>query len=495
MTDLKMLLSVLLSEHLSTESPVENFLESRTTLLSKLAYGIATDRYKTDKDALTDLYGQVKDLHALQILKSKLKKKALASLLLKDIVSVEANQREATKHQLSKSLAQANLLLQFGARTLAIKVLKRVVTIGSTFELNDIVFDALGLLKMHYWYIGDQKSFSSYREQVDGLLQVLTSEHFAESSYQEFSIPFVKSKSPREIAIPKIESAISVLDSIPPKSSSFVIVLNTFKLKILLKQIEGDPIAIIRECSAALLYLKRHPHLSSDSLLAFLLLNQCEAFEQTRLHRKILELLPKLRVLIKQHNPNRLAVERLAAISYLHCGEYGIAEQTIHDAMQLPYYQIALPHQKEDFIIYQAYLELIQYLTGDHLPASFSNLSDVRRKTTSSSKDKLGNNIHLIILKTLQYVISKDYNRLTQIDKILDNYLYRYLRGEKKYSKAATFFTMLRIVIREDLNKNTIQKKSAPYYNKLIKYSKDRVFEYNEIIFYEILWDMLLLKL
>ena len=431
MKEIKNILTVLNSNNLEKELALGDFIQTHKSLLSKLAFGIITDKYQTDYEAMNDLYGNVGSTHVLRLLKSKLNKRALSSLLMTEITNSNVNKREAMKHEMFKELIQVNLLLQFGSRTEAIKLLKRVLANTDAYSVYEPLPYMYSLFRMHYWYVGDQKQFNYASSMLEQSLTMLSNEYKAEEQYQRCTIFFVKSKYPKASGTTQIKSAIRQISKFERRDKSFVITSNLFKLRILLFQVENEHSKVIAECHKALKYLKDNKDLYNNTLQAYLLLTQCESFEQKHMHKEVIKTLPQLRLLIKPHSPNILLVERLAAIAYLRLKDHKNAMGVVKEVYELPYFKIALPHQREEFQIIGAYSELVMILcssfSGVPKLSAQLNASILRGKMKSSTSDKLGNNIHLIILRTVCYIAIKDFEKLSHQDKIIDNYLYRYI--------------------------------------------------------------------
>ena len=276
MKEIKNILTVLNSNNLKKELVLGDFMQTRKSLLSKLAFGIITDKYQTDYEAMNDLYGNVGNTHVLRLLKSKLKKRAMSSLLMTEITNSNVNKREAIKHETFKELIQVNLLLQFGSRSVAIKLLKRVLSNANAYLVYEPLPYIYSLFRMHFWYLGDQKKYNNASSMLEYSLTMLSNEFKAEEQYQRCTISFVRSKYPKASVTTQIKSAIRQISQFERRDNSFVVTSNLYKLRILLFQVENEHVKVIAECRKALTYLKDNKHLHNNTLHAYLLLTQCE---------------------------------------------------------------------------------------------------------------------------------------------------------------------------------------------------------------------------
>jgi hypothetical protein len=79
-----------------------------------------------------------------------------------------------------------------------------------------------------------------------------------------------------------------------------------------------------------------------------------------------------------------------------------------------------------------------------------------------------------------------------QADKTLDNYLYRYLGRSNEHKRTVVFLRLLRIVIREDLDKKRIVRMAEKHSRSFASHALSSHVEPFEIVPYEQLWSALL---
>lgn len=497
MEELKKMLAVLTSDHLEVEKSLDDVKEKGKSLLMKLASGIYSGKYTSDIDALKDLYGNVGHQHAFLLLKSKLRHKILATLLLSEIKTTTYSPREALGYQLNKLLIDAHLLLNFGARDTGIKLLNKIIAQAKRSELNDILLQSLRLLRPHYWHLGEIVTHKKISIEINRVNQVVSNEIKAEEAYQEITILFAKSNAKRSYLVKELAVTISDLEHISKNYASFTVSINILRLRILSFQLQDKHDEVISECKKAILFLKKNRHLSNNILQAFFLLTECEAYSSKRMDNEVIKSISRLHRIIPDRSPNKVALDTLAFIAFTRLGKFSEAKHIIDNTFQVPTFMSLPEHTKEEWLIYRNYLSIIMQLKEGNTVQFINSTNNAKSsspnyKLATVSKDKLGRNVTKVILETLEYILSRNYNKLQQIDKSLDNYLYRYLNGNKDYVRTITFLTMLRIVIREELDTDQIRKKSAKYLNKLQAISKSNMIEPIEILPYETLWLLLL---
>ena len=485
MNDIKDIIKVLESVHLEKQKTLDLF--DKDSLIARLANGIAASKYTTDREAAQDLYGTLFEKRSFQILKSKLKQRALNTLLVCDIKSRENNPHDAMKHDLSRQLVEANLLLSFGSRATGVKILQKVMAGSSHYLLNQIYMQSVIQLRAHYWFTGNKKMYDDLSTRLERTLEVIAAEKHAEELFCDASIAFSNSRSISATPAAAVHRSAKEIERYRKFSKeSYIIAFNDFNLHILDFQVHNRHEEVIAKCDEALAYFRKRPHLESIPLKIYFLFAKCEAQFYRREFHRMLRSLEQLRKMLPARSSNRIIVERLAFMAYMHIGNdeacAAILERVRTDSNISAFLK---GNNESEWELFAAFAE-IAAAKGRR---GFEFTSTLPKK----SKDKEGMNISVLVCQTSRCILSKDYARLLLLDKGMDNYIYRYLTSRKIHRRSLLFLKMLRIVIRKEFDKAAIEKQTE----KNLKLLRESPFSFDfvEIVPYERLWELLMKSL
>ena len=157
--------------------------------------------------------------------------------------------------------------------------------------------------------------------------------------------------------------------------------------------------------------------------------------------------------------------------------------QQIHSNAQ---YKHANPVLKERWFIYNAYLEFIENYQNDG-NYKFS-LSKFANDIPSVSQDKSGFNLAARILSILFYIGRNDLDNAMQHIDALRVYQSRHLKDDSN-ARSNLFVKLLSVMEKKSFNyKELKQQKEVTVLKENYEH---QIMQESEIIFYDILWEML----
>ena len=491
MKELKSILSVLSSDFLEHSQLLSGTLVKEQSLVKRIIAIAGETEAITDQDAAKRVYGTPYNKHAFETLKSHVKQRALANLLICDIKPKGPYSREAVQFKLLKMIAQADLLLAFGARPTAIKQLQKVQLTAKRYSFNELLLLSSHALRKHFWFYGMVKAYRDIVRKMDATLKVLEDEYKGEQFYETATMPFVKSKAKQLNQVRAMKKAIDQIKKIKSLPNSYSLKIHLYKLNVSYSQVIEDNLGVVTECQRAIKFLRSTKANYSLKLHAHFFFAHCESLFAMKKYDELIEHLSILRELITDKNPNRLAVERLAFLSFLRTQQLDKAEVTLTTVHNLTSLASVLKRHKEEWLLYREYLGLASRIyTNDSKrfkPREKGQLQEV-------SKDKLGSNVAILILDCCRLLLERDYKELEKIDKKIDNYLYRHLNKEPDLKRSATILKMFRVAIHEEGHPERTKAKVGQYL-PTIHSNVNTVYDSIEVIPYDKIWSLLLKRL
>lgn len=489
MNELKSILSILSSPHLREEPTIDKIDTVKGALLVKLFTNAKENNYLSDEDAARDIYGESLDMHAFRQLKSKLRQRALNTLLLRDIITEQVNPRAAYKHRLFRSYIEANLLMEFGARNIANKIVEKCAKEARKYYLYDVDLVCTEFMRTHYWFTDEKKKFEIANLHLKKIVEILRQEYRAQELYQRCMIPHVSSLAKRPDLLKTISLSLKEIRSLSSYKDSFVIPSHYFQLRLVYLDQKGNFEQISSECKVALKFFQKKKALAPNSLIGSILMSDCEAFIFQRKYTSALGLLTQMRNAITAESANRLIVERFGFLAYLNIPDLRNARMLIKDILASKPYRGTRPMQKEEWLLLDGYMNLRDAFEQNNKGVG---LVPISHSLPLRSKDKLGSNITIVLYECMRAIVQRNFNEILRCDKGLDNYLYRYLNGKPGYKRTIYFMKMLRILIKEDFDLVKVKKKTDRFLKLLQTRDAKNVLEPIEIIPYEVLWEMLI---
>ncbi|HEY6171223.1 MAG TPA: hypothetical protein VIX80_03085 [Candidatus Kapabacteria bacterium] len=489
MNELKSILSILSSPHLREDPTLEKIELVKGSLLAKLYTNTKKNNYLSDEDAARDIYGESLDMHAFHQLKSKLRQRALNTLLLRDIITEELNPRKTRKHRLFRSYIEANLLMEFGARNIANKIIEKCAKEAREYYLYDVDLVCTEFMRTHYWFTDEKKKFEMANSHLKTITEILRQEYRAQELYQRCVIPHVSSLAKRPDLLKMISLSLKEIRSLSFYKDSFVIPSHYFQLRLVYLDQKGDFEQISSECKEALKFLRKKKALAPNSLIGSVLVSDCEAYIFQRKYVNALGLLGEMRNSISAESFNRLIVERFGFLAYLNIPDLRNAQKLIKDILSSKLYSKSRPMQKEEWMLLDGYMNLREALEQKNRG---THLAPISHSLPLRSKDKLGSNITIVLYECMRALVQRNFEEILRCDKGLDNYLYRYLNGKPGYKRTIYFMKMLRILVKEDFDLVKVKKKTDRFLKLLQIRDAKNVLEPIEIIPYEELWELLI---
>src|SRR5688572_15853352 len=375
MNELRHILSILSSPHLREEPTIDKIDQVKGALLVKLFTNAKTNNYVSDEEAARDTYGESFDMHAFRQLKSKLRQRALNTLLLRDIVTEEVNPREARKHRLFRSYIEANLLKGFGALNIANKIVEKCAKEAREFYLYDVDLVCTEFMRTHYWFTDERKKFEVENAHLKKITEILRQEHRAQELYQRCMMPHVNSLAKRPDLLKTIALSLREIRSLSCYQDSFVIPSHYFQLRLVYLDQKGDFEQISSECKKALKFLRKKKALAPNQLIGSVLTSDCEAFIFLRKYTNALGLLSELRGIVAAESSHRLNVEKFGFLAYLNVHDLRNARKLIKDILSSRLYTKSRPMVQEEWVLFDRYMDLREALEQGNRGVGLTSVS------------------------------------------------------------------------------------------------------------------------
>lgn len=486
--------------------PVKNFHEEELdgTKLRQLYEGVASGVLQSDDEAANVLYGtDASDKRYIML------RKNLTDRLLQTLVQYDYSKRLPAlvneKSWCIRSMFGITMLLSFGAVESAIRLVEKVLRRAEQFHFTDIRVQCLQILREKVSLRGDTDKYEEYDAALKSTLALQQAELEAEEMCQRIEIHFTRSSAEQPHIADLAEKYLRRLKILTKSGSSFVLDINTFRIKLYMLQIRHEYRAALKVCTEADAYLLDHPEFSSRSRRAEFMLTAMMCCLKMREYTQALEYGSLCSDLFAEGRYNWYLTLGTNLLLALHTADFDHALNIYVQAMSNKGIEELPEFQREKWLIYGAYLNLAlekQWLfTSPAARRKFSKIIrsfDLWTSLPAASQDKKGLKISIQTIEMLSLAGDEDAQGILTRLKLIQRHI-RKNQGDKndnneEYLRTIQFLQMIRILVRSKFNKRIARRKAQPHYEALqaLPRNAERFVEGIEVIPYEQLWEWLI---
>jgi hypothetical protein len=489
MENLKELVNIINKRKLSQIEVFDKSLISRKdTLFAKFYDAIAEGRIKSDEDAVEYLYGSYKESINYRKLKSRFKNRLLNTLYFIDINS--ASEKDPSKKayfDCVNRLYLSNILLRYAEnRSASIQLILETYSLAKKNNFFDILKEYSYKLLVFYGMTGDEKK---YEEEYTAYLKYSKEyelEQKAQIIYTRVLMATNNTKKDRAQIIEEIRGYKEEILALLGESKSLVIFFMSIRILLFYYEMLGDNKNINAACDNFLNnYKNYYTSIFSDNYLNTIHIYKLKSLFDLRQYDESLQLIQK--ILPASKGVSYLAVREFEMKIFLNTQQVNKARQVLEQIKASVVYKNANAALKERWFIYNAYLEFIEnYVNRGQYKFSLSKFAN---DIPITSQDKSGFNLAARILTILFYIGRNDLDNAMQLIEALKVYQTRYLKDVSN-TRSVLFIKLLLTMEKKSFNYKEL--KVLKELEILCDGYKNHIMHENEIIFYDILWNMLL---
>ena len=238
-------------------------------LIMQLYEGIASGKYKSDKEAAIDIYGLDYTPNNYAHLKKALNKKLLNTLFFIDISNDRFTDFQKAHIAAERERSAIRILLARGAKKLSIGLAEKLLKRSMKFELTEISLELARILLRHY----RTRDINSVKEKyydtiVTQTLKIFLAEIEVDKWYGLSAKTLANTKITNATKVKIIADYAKEIHKIFPKQESFKIGRFAYTVLIVEKEIQNDHSGIIDVCQSAITYFEGKEAITSKELIA-----------------------------------------------------------------------------------------------------------------------------------------------------------------------------------------------------------------------------------
>lgn len=485
MQELNNLIKVLHS--ISDKSNILLKIYKPNSLESQFITGIYQGNFKSDKDAALMLYDADQSDVRYKMLKHRIRKKILQSLLH---VEISNNQIILQKEQeCLRYINISKLILKNSQYDAVLNLCNKIKSIALDFGFNDLILSALEIEAICIADIGTYKQFAKIMADQRKYQKLVSLEKEATILFQQAKLRLRSTIKNRKTHLEDLPAVIERLREIWEVAQSYEAFNAFFKTSILYYELVGNFNEIIKVTEEAEEYVKsgivsevRFSSMFNAYILVYAHLRN-RSYESGLINAK------KFSSYFEEANPNWFSYYENYFLLALHAKKYELASSILEKVQSNIHFNSLDKDLKERWNLYNAYLYFFE-------PA-FSTLEDFNYQNflnsfTEHSKDKQGYNVAILILQFMYLLKKNDSESLLYKVESLKKYASTHLNDANSL-RSRLFLKLLMLIVTEDFDVEVCREKGKKIYNKLNETpTPGAAYAEIEIIPYEHLWEMTL---
>jgi len=481
----------------------KSLLNKRDSKFNEFYEGLVNDRFTTDEEAASILYETSPLDDKYRQLKSRFSKRLLNTLFFLDSNDPSFSDYHRANYSCNKNWAQIRILLSSGARSSAIKIATKTLSVAQTYRITDMILNCARILMSNASLSGDDNEYDYYADLTHKALRDMGFEIRSEELYQQLSINFAAAgySDPELKAL--ADKSLDEVNKLIKQPDSYQLHYMRYQIWIIGTQIKGQFKETIRVCEEAENYLESNPNFNQKIKLANLALIKISAYLQLRDYDNGKRNAEKCLELVQEGSNNWFVFLEYYFLLAMHTENYINAAAIFIKVINHPRFMYTGDERKEKWKIFEAYINYIfetenldrDLLATDATKRKFRLLKFLN-EVPNFSKDKRGYNVSILVIQILYMLEKGEYSGIINRSEALNVYCSRYLRKDDAY-RSSCFLKMLLTMVKEDFVFDRTKQMAQKYLRKMMAGdpSGNNIVNEWEIIPYEILWEKVLNRL
>jgi hypothetical protein len=467
----------------------KTFLNSKSeNLYYKLYNGIESGKIKTDEAAAQLVHGTHKSDSRYKMLKSRLKAKALKSILLFDVNDVFNNEQVKAYYECITQSQIIEIIVKLtGTSKLVYELIKDNYPKALKYNFYDILRNYSYYLISYYSLNGDKKSLLEEEKNYLKFLDLAQKEQYAKYLYMKANVEFTRQIPITNELLIDVKSNLEKLYLIRVEINNPEIDFFYFYISFLYYENNNELDKISSVCDEADELMSINPNIITNTRKFVILLYRMKALLHTRQYSKGIKLLQNKEGLeIPESNYNWFILKESEFKLYLQDYKIEEAYKVHQKVLDNKSFKRQTAQLTEKWKIYHAYLVFIDsYINKGEYKFSLPKfLNDV----PVNSKDKSGYNFAIRVIEILFNAARKDYNLIFSKMDALRVYRTRYL-NDNTYKRNHLFLSILLKAEKSGFSNKEMANAIWPEIAELRKQNNYIIADW-EIIPYETLWDI-----
>jgi sulfur relay (sulfurtransferase) DsrC/TusE family protein len=481
---------------------IELFDESnrnKTSNYYKLFNGLHLEKYRDDLEAAKDIYDCEPSEKKYLILKTRLKQKLLNTLFF--LEPEEGVNQQAIVYDCHKNLYAAKILLLNQATDLAVPLLEKTLKRAEEYELVDIAWECVRILRTYYSNLGQHREFLLYKEKEEQIEERMMLDNLSDKYYQELMVLLNQPKSSKINSRQIAENHYKVLETKLAGNVSNRMKANFYQVKMLFHQFSKDFPSAIETATLLESFITEETDFFSASDLEKVAISKMKFYLQTLDFEKGIAYFNQNTVIFGETVSTLFQFRQIGFLLAMYTGNYNAAGIIFQQSAEHPAFRELSEDEKEIWRVFQFYLSYLhKSLKIGELKAAVSVsktkflLSDYQNIIPEFNKRRRSENLLILAVQTLFYLEKMETEAIAPVIYAMQQYCRRYPKKDE-FFRSECFVSLLDTMQQENFRFYQTRRSSERIFEEMRQEESEFSGKVTEILPYETIWNIILDKL
>lgn len=497
MEHLKDIIKIIKKKRIDKIDLIDNdLISSEDSLMSRLYLGLRDEKFSTDTEAVTHLYGEQneKNLQNFRRLKSRLARRMFNTLYFLDmnLYSVK-DQYERIAYEQRKILSTLHILKRNGAREAAIKVIKDNYHTAEKYYLYDVLKVYDYELSIYYSLSGDPSNFKKYTEkyfkhnEYENLIQQSTITYYGLQLEMHYKIGTGKSSYAEKIQ--QLDQHLKILEEIRSKVYSYETEYYFLRASLTYFEQKCDAISTLH-VSEDIIQLTTQSTFRQEIWLGVAVLYKSKALLSLKRYAEGQSLLNDNKTLFNEGGLNWFTLKEFNFLMAIHAEKMELAGQIITEIFKHKSFRTKPEYLVQKWHILKAYYNLMEDEESENLQKSNLKIARLFNDAQYYVNDKSGYFLAIRFLELIETVRNQDFDTFSDRCQMLRRYKNKYLLKDS-HSREICFIEMLLNIEKCQFEKSLVLTSQNESLKVLLENKENILMNDNEIVPYPVLWKII----
>lgn len=488
MREIKELILLLKQHHVQSLKHLAD--EDSKSKIAVLYEGIASNKFKTDEAAARFLYGEAPEGSKYRKLKSDLRDHLLEAAYRLNMTEDTMSDYQQAYYECNRLWITVRVLAGHNSTMAALYLANRLLKRAAKFDFTLICMDLASYLRVQYGLReGNDKKFKEACDLFEHYSDVYRYESEAETLYTTLAASFVNVRSGREEMCSLAETYYEQISPALHRYPTYRLHMYGRMIGLSRYTAMNNHEKILEYCEESIAFFNSRPYEARVPLQMFYYQSLISNVQTCNFNAGQIAA-EQCRKLAKEGTFNWFKYRELHLLLFLRTGHYNEGGIALYETISHDRFEFLPNNVKEIWRIYEAYVcWLAEVGAISRMPKSKFKWAKFLNEVAIFSKDKRGVNVSILAIKLLFLLQEGQYGPLLDELELVDQYCYRYLRGEHT-QRSFYFVKMLLQIPAGHFDKEVVIQKSEKYYEKLLGLPIQVAEQMHEIeiVPYEVLW-------
>ena len=495
-------------QYVSRRDPALKYVFQEGNNATELLEGVVSGVYKTDEDAVLDLYSLSKnDKLRYRQTKHTVIRKLESLFFFLNFRTATHSAYTANLYKVKREVFVGDVLSWLGRHEAMVQTVTRALKTAEDYEFTLHRLRCYQLLQKYYSKIGNRQEYMKHSEAVTHTLAVYNAEIRAVTWRTRMRLEAVSQSVVPQSTLREFREILPIIEADVKTFKTRTLYANFVTFAGATKRLLGEFAEAANIYEDYLQFLDDNPAFDMNSQRGMAHYSLARSFHFLRDYEKALKHTDKAFEYVKLRSENWYSVAEMGLFIALHSQNYRKAIDTFQWVLnQANFSDSAI--RLEKWSIYEAYLRFLvedeeSFPSHQTVRGSQFSLNYILEEIDVVRTDRIGMYLSILVFQIVHYVKKRLLNLVESRLRTLKYYVYPAQQSKAslgRYYRTQCFVQMLSVMVQCEYHPSDTKQKAEPLYRQLLEYKQDDTADESpmaleEIVPYQHLWDFVLREL